>query len=42
MNTAIAQIAGSLRLGGNTWVGLVAVAIMIGFLAALALPVYVH
>jgi len=42
MNTAIANIFGSLKIGERTWLGLIAIAMMVGFLAAIAIPVYVR
>lgn len=42
MNTAIANIFGSLKLGERSWAGLIAMAMLIGVLAALAIPVYVR
>ena len=42
MNTVITNIVGSLKLGERTWLGLIAVSMMVGLLAAIAVPVYVH
>jgi len=42
MTTAITNLVGSLKHGERTWLGLIATAMMVGLLAAIAVPVYVH
>jgi len=42
MNKAITQVIGSFNLGRYVWVRVAVLSVLLGFLAAIVIPVHVH